>query len=86
MRGTQLHCLPFTIARNYQREEMQRSDDTRKRFRAALALAGLTQEQWAEQEGVTPSHLSRVLAGERDSQRLMDRLSAFTRKYVKSVA
>lgn len=63
---------------------MQRTADSRKaRFRAALALAQLTQEQWAEQNGVTASHLSRVLAGERDSMRLLEKVDAFTRKHMK---
>lgn len=66
---------------------MQRTKDSRKaRFRAALALAGLTQEQWADREGITASHLSRVLAGERDSGRLMEKVSAFTEKVLKSNA
>lgn len=60
---------------------MQRLQDNRKaRFRAALALAGLTQKEWAEREGVTASHLSRVLAGERDSGTLNNKIDAFTRK------
>lgn len=66
---------------------MQRTKDTRKaRFRAALALAGLTAEQWAEREGITASHLSRVLAGERDSSRLLEKVDAFTEKHLKTAA
>lgn len=41
--------------------------DRKQRFRAALALLGQTQEQFAESYGVTPSHLSRVVNGGRDS-------------------
>ena len=51
-------------------------------FRAALALAGLNQREWAEQEGVTAGHLSLVLKGERESQRLTDRIDLFIAKHL----
>ena len=62
-------------------------DDMRnRRFRAALALADLTQEQFATQAGVTSSHLFRVLTGERDSQTLLDKVDAFIAEYLTRVA
>jgi hypothetical protein len=54
---------------------------TRKaQFRAALALAGRTMEEWAESEGVTGGHLSNVLAGKRESGSLTDKVDAFIRE------
>jgi hypothetical protein len=41
-------------------------------FKAALALNETTQGQWAVDNGVTPTHLSQVLAEKRESQRLLD--------------
>lgn len=51
-------------------------------FRAAVAVAGLTQEQWAESEGVTGGHLSNVLAGKRESRELLDKVDAFIAKHM----
>lgn len=48
-----------------------------RQFRAALALAGITQQEWAAQQGLTPGHVSRVLSGERESSRLMDKIDDF---------
>lgn len=50
----------------------------RKRFKGALALAGLTMGQWAEQEGVTYGHLYQVLSGKRESMSLLARVDAFS--------
>lgn len=64
---------------------MATKETTRKaRFRAALALAGLTQEQWATEIGVTAGHLTHVLAGRRDSKTLIEKVEAFTKKHVKA--
>ena len=61
--------------------------ETRKaRFRAALALARLTAEEWAEQNDVTPGHLSHVLAGKRESASLCEKIDAFARKFLKPAA
>lgn len=46
-------------------------------FRAALAIAGLTAGQWAEQESLTPEHLSRVLNSRRASGALIEKIDAF---------
>lgn len=48
-------------------------------FRAALNLANLTATQWAEQEGITPEHLSRVLNSHVESGSLNGKIDAFTR-------
>jgi len=64
----------------------QRDDKKRKAFRAALALAGLTQTRWAEQRGVTPEHVSLVLSGKRESNRLMQEVNAFIGKHLPETA
>ncbi len=49
-------------------------------FRAALAIAGTTAAEWAEQNGYSTGHLSRVLNGKvtssADLAALMDRFIA----------
>lgn len=63
---------------------MTPADKARKsRFRAALALANLTAEEWAESEGITAGHLSHVLTGKRESLTLCEKIDAFTRKQLK---
>jgi histidinol dehydrogenase len=56
--------------------------DRKSRFRAALALAKKTAEAWAEENDVTPGHLSLVLAGKRESQSLTEKIEAFTEQYL----
>lgn len=57
---------------------MPRTRAARKKlFRAALGIAGLTQQQWAEKQGVTDGHLSNLLAGRRESITLTDKVDAF---------
>lgn len=53
--------------------------ERRKRFRAALALAGMTQETFADRKDVdvSPEHLSLVLHGKRESQPLLAKVDAF---------
>lgn len=64
---------------------MAKTRDSRKaQFRAALALAGKTAETWAEENGITAGHLSQVLAGKRESRALMEKVEAFTRRYMKT--
>jgi hypothetical protein len=48
-------------------------------FQAALKLAGLTAEEWAIREGITPEHLSVVLNGKRESKTLTDKIDEFAR-------
>lgn len=56
---------------------MHRMSPRRKRFRAALDLAGHTQESWATTVGVTAGHLSQVLGGKRESAALTEKIDAF---------
>lgn len=51
-------------------------------FHAALALAGMTQRDWANQEGVTGGHVTLVLSGRRTSKSLTDKIDAFIREYL----
>jgi hypothetical protein len=46
-------------------------------FRAALALTGRTQAEWARETGVTPPYLSDVVNGKVESRRLTDKIDAF---------
>lgn len=55
----------------------------KSRFRAALALADMTAEQWAEVNDVTPGHLSHVLAEKRESVTLCEKIDEFTQKYLR---
>ena len=60
---------------------MKKVKNLRKaRFRAALALAGHTQDSWATQEGIAASLLSQVLDGKRDNAAVMAKVEAFTEK------
>lgn len=64
---------------------MPRAQMRRKRlFRAALALAGLTETQWAEKQGISQPHLSLVLNGKRESKVLTDKVDAFIDKHLVS--
>lgn len=56
---------------------MAKLDRSRKaRFKAALALAGITQTEWAAQHGVTAGHLGNTLRG-RESKSLEEKIDAF---------
>lgn len=52
----------------------------KQRFKAALAYAGLSANQWAKQEGITREHLSRVLNSARESGALIEKIDAFSRE------
>lgn len=59
---------------------MPRIKSTRKaRFKAALALAGMTQTEWAAQNGITPDHLSMVISEKqlRESRVLEEKIDKF---------
>lgn len=60
------------------REQKER----RKRFRAALALAGKDAQDFAEEADVTASHLSLVLHGKRESAILLQKVDAFIAKHL----
>lgn len=52
-------------------------------FRAALAMAGLTAGQWAEQEGFSQEHLSLVLNEKRTgSDAFLERIDSFTAEHL----
>jgi hypothetical protein len=57
---------------------MPKAKNNRKRlFRAALALADLTAEEWAYKHGVRSPVLSMVLRGVRDDAELVQKIDAF---------
>lgn len=58
------------------------SVERRKRFRAALALAGMDAQDFAEMVAVTPAHVSMVLSGKRESEVLCAKIDAFADKYL----
>lgn len=64
--------------------DMATTDQRRKRFRKALALAELTMGEWCEVERITYGHLYQVLSGRRESASLLDRVDAFTAKHLDS--
>jgi hypothetical protein len=58
------------------------------RFKAALALAGVTVDEFVAQHeiDVTPSHLYAVLRGDRESATLLEKVDAFIEKYLPETA
>lgn len=54
----------------------------KRRFRAALAMAGMTGAMFAEMNGFTPTHLSFVLSGKRTSARV----TVMVDRFIKTVA
>lgn len=50
----------------------------KQRFRAALALAGLTQQDWAARHGISAGHLSNVLSGRFQGVPVWGKIDAFT--------
>lgn len=65
---------------------MTKPANSRKaRFRAALNLAGMTAEQWAQQQEITPGHLSRVLHAKRESPPLIEKIDEFIRTHLKGL-
>lgn len=59
---------------------MPRIQSTRKaRFKAALALSGTTQADWAKERDVTPEHLNAVISEvqPRESKALEEKIDAF---------
>lgn len=65
---------------------MRAIEARRKRFRAALALAGVSLKQWASTEGVTRQHVREVLLGRRVSAPLNEKIDAFIAQHLKKVA
>lgn len=83
--ASKLHTMKLASIQG--RRTMRRVVLTRKaRFRAALALAGMTADGWAVGNGITPSHLSHVLSGRHRSDTLVEKVEAFTAKHLGDVA
>lgn len=62
---------------------MAKTSPTRKaRFRAALALAGMTAKEWCEQEGYSENHVYLYFAGRRDSMTLTRKMDAFIEQHL----
>jgi hypothetical protein len=57
----------------------------KKRFRIALAVAGLTATEWAEENDVAPSYLFRYLGGNTVSEPLGKAIDAFTARHLKQL-
>lgn len=56
---------------------MRPVDQSRKaRFKAALIRVGMTQEEWATEQGITAGHLGNTLRG-RESKVLESKIDAF---------
>jgi predicted transcriptional regulator len=65
---------------------MARTNQRRKHdLKAAIAYLGLTQGQWCAASGVDPSHLARVLAGDRESLTLNRKIDAVILEFRKKV-
>ena len=71
-----------TVSTSSVREARER----RKRFRAALALAGRDAKDFAKDAGVGGAHLSQVLHGHRESAILVEKIEAFIEKHLGAVA
>lgn len=67
---------------NTQRGRVRTMAQRRKEFRAALALAELTQTAWAASHEITPEHVSLVLSGKRESKRLIEKVDAFIAEHL----
>lgn len=66
---------------------MPRTTATRKKlFRVALANAGMTARQWCEKQGISNGHLSNVLAGDRESRTLVEKVDLFIDKQLISIS
>lgn len=68
--------------RNVVKERKER----KRRFVAALALAGMRQSDFAARHDIDPGHLSKVLNGERDSLRLIAKVEAFIVQHLGTAA
>lgn len=57
----------------------------KKRFRIALAVAGLTATDWAKANDVGPAYLFRYLGGNTVSEPLGAKIDAFTARHLKQL-
>lgn len=73
--------------KNVHSQRLANADAARKaRFRAALALAGLTASAWADREEITESYLSMILSGQRTNEGVERKIATFTEKHLRNVA
>lgn len=56
----------------------------KRQFRAALALAGMTAQQFAAEHQVSHGHLCAVARGDRDSEPLEQEIDRFIKKHLVS--
>lgn len=74
-------------ATSYDGLRVRPTDASRKaRFRAALALAHMTETSWALERKCSRQHLYLVLKGERESAKLVAEIDAFIAKYLTEAA
>lgn len=65
---------------------MSKARNARKRkFKAALAWAGLTQKQWAAQQDYSSSYISHILSGFLENEAMTARIDEFTAKQIKAI-
>lgn len=64
----------------------QHSPTRKARFRAALALAGITAKEWCQQQGYSENHMYLFLAGRRDSLTLTQKMDAFIERHLPNAA
>lgn len=67
----------MSVTGNIPKRRIAAIERRRKLFRAALALVGKTQADFAVEQGVKPGHLSQVVSGKRESARLGIEIQAF---------
>ena len=62
---------------------MPKAKTSRKQlFRAALAIAGMTAEQWGQKEDVTSGHLSMILSQKRRNEVIEGKIDDFIGKHL----
>jgi len=74
----------MSVTRKSASPTVRERKERRKRFRAALALAGLNAKDFAALPDVrvTPAHLSQTLHGHRVSATLLQKVDAFIAKHL----
>lgn len=58
----------------------------RARFRAALAIAGMTQHDWAREHSISPAYVSLLLSGQRGGEKYTDLMNSYIAEYEKKAA
>ena len=60
--------------------------DRKARFKAALALAGLSQKEYAENWGVTSNYVAMVIRGDRESADWLEQIDSYIAEQEKKAA